>query len=372
MRSLFLKKELDRGKVSEEVLSRHTGHRANTIGKQYREQSSEYGKDQQEWTKIYKNITHKWRLNTGFIKSLQVWFKTVANGFKKLITWAEAMPKNIKLCLDEIYLKGNVYTILSRPGMKKLLGIQYGTKSEKIIKKLKGLPAVFIKNVTEIAIDMSPTMEKIVRWVFVHAMIVIDRFHVRFNINEYIKDTKNRIKRAINKKKPKKSKKRGRPKKGSKSKWRPLKRYGNGETKLELITRVHYQILKNEESRSLPEKRRWKIIKTLADMKWLVTTYEMTQEVYHMYEDQSMTKNRAMDFLNKRIARVRKRKRLVELQAIASMIERRVELIANYFVSRHSNGYGEWQNQRMRRLVFDNKWFINNDYMIFRFIKAFW
>lgn len=113
----------------------------------------------------------------------------------------EFVPKNIKLCLDEIFLKGNVYTVLSRPFFGKMLSFQYGTKSKKIVKKLKKIPKWFIKNVSEVAIDMSPTMEKIVREVFIYALIVIDRFHVRFNINEEIKITKNRIKSAINKKK---------------------------------------------------------------------------------------------------------------------------------------------------------------------------
>ena len=95
-----------------------------------------------------------------------------------------------------------------------MLAIFYGTKSEKIIKKLGLLPYWFIKNVVEIAIDMSPTMEKIAREVFIYAMIVIDRFHVRFNINERIKITKNRIRTRIHKKEGKRKKRpRGRPKK---------------------------------------------------------------------------------------------------------------------------------------------------------------
>jgi transposase len=87
-----------------------------------------------------------------------------------------------------------------------MLAFLYGTISEKITKNLRKLPAWFIKNVSEVAIDMSPTMEKIVREAFTYATIVIDRFHVRFNINEQIKLVKNRIKRAIKKQETKKKK----------------------------------------------------------------------------------------------------------------------------------------------------------------------
>jgi transposase len=130
--------------------------------------------------------------------------------------------------------------------------------------------------------------------------------------------------------------------------------------------------LKNREGWSKSENRRWKIIQDINEMKWLVTSYNMTQELYMIYEDKWMTKDRAISAILNWIARVRKRKRLVELQVIANMIEPRIDYITNYFVSKHSNWYWEWQNQRIRRLVYDNKWFKDDDYMTFRFIKAFW
>jgi len=373
MLSIFLKKEQDRGKVTVETLARHSGHKAWTISKHYTTKSSEYAKDQEEWTGIFKNITFKWWINFGFLESLKLGLRKVFDTMKEIVVGAEYVEKNIRLCLDEINITWGVRTVLSRPLYNKMLAIFYGTKSEKIIKKLGLLPYWFIKNVVEIAIDMSPTMEKIAREVFIYAMIVIDRFHVRFNINERIKITKNRIRTRIHKKEGKRKKRpRGRPKKWAKwSTYREKKRYSNGETKLELLKHWHYQLLKNRNARSLPEKRRWKIITSLSEMKPLVTIYNMTQELYDMYENKSMTKAEATNILIKRIARVRQRKRHIELQVIANMLESRIDYITNYFVSRHSNGFWESLNQRIRRFVFDNRWFINLDYMIFRLIKAF-
>lgn len=63
----------------------------------------------------------------------------------------------------------------------------------------------------------------------------------------------------------------------------------------------------------------------------------MTQEIHEIYEDKNMTKELATEKILKWIVRVRKRKRLTELQTIANMIEKRVDLITNYFVNRHSN-----------------------------------
>ena len=372
MLSIFLKKELDNGKASEELLSRHSWHKAWTISKYYVKQSSDYAKDKNEDTKIYKNIAYKWWINFWLLKMLRFGFKKVFDTVKQIFLWDDLVQKSIKLCLDEIYIKWSVYTVLSWPFMKKMLSIQYWTKAEKIVKKLLSLPRYFIKNVTQVAIDMSPTMAKIVSEVFVNAKIVIDRFHIRFNINELLKDCKNRIKKRISKANPKIKRKRWRPKKWTKKKCRTTKRYGNGETKLEIITRVHYQILKNKKNRSLSEKRRRKVIFGIQSMKWLITTYEMTQELYNMYEDPDMNKNSATRFLKDRIKKARKRKKLEELQSIANMIEKRIDYVTNYFLDKHSNWYGEWQNQRIRRFVFDNKWFINDDYMIFRLTKAFW
>lgn len=113
------------------------------------------------------------------------------------------------------------------------------------------------------------------------------------------------------------------------------------------------------------------IIVKLSEMKPLVTIYNMTQELYDMYADENMTKEKAINILTERIVRVRKLKRHTELQVIANMIEPRIDYITNYFISRHSNGPWESLNQRIRRFIFDHRGFIDLDYMIFRLIKAF-
>lgn len=56
---IFLKKEQDRGKVTVETLARYTGHNAGTISKHYTQKTSEYAKDQEEETGIFKNIAFK-------------------------------------------------------------------------------------------------------------------------------------------------------------------------------------------------------------------------------------------------------------------------------------------------------------------------
>jgi len=68
-----------------------------------------------------------------------------------------------------------------------------------------------------------------------------------------------------------------------KPEYRP-KRYGNGETRLEMLTRSHYQIRKNNKNWTKKEIARWKIIKKLACFKSLVAIYEHSTKLYDIYE----------------------------------------------------------------------------------------
>jgi len=88
---------------------------------------------------------------------------------------------------------------------------------------------------------MSPAMERIAETVFPNAIKVTDRFHVMKNIQDDENALRIRIKTVI-KKQRLESEKEAKLKKGKYT----SEKYMNGETKYELITRVHYQLCKRK------------------------------------------------------------------------------------------------------------------------------
>ncbi len=306
------------------------------ISNQYINKTSDFAKDKKKGWKLYKNISKRWYIN-------------------KDIQWE-------KLCLDEKNVKNKVYTWLSDSKNNKLISWIPWIKSDPIIRKLKKIPKKVRDNIKEVSVDMSNGMEKIARKVFRKAIIVTDRFHVRKLVNDMVWWLKTRLKIKLSREIAKQKKK---------NKKHRIKRYENGETRIEMLTRAHYQIRKNRKNWNVNQRKRWKIIEKLQYFKWVVAIYEMSMELYEIYE-QKISKYEATILMKEWIKKARRYRRIPELLHLADSIERRLDTITNYFVSRHSNWFWEWLNSRIWHIVRDNRWFTNEDYMVFRFIKALW
>jgi transposase len=251
---------------------------------------------------------------------------------------------------------------LSDSKNNKLLAWIPWIKSGTIIKKLKIIPRKIREQIKEVSVDMSNWMEKIARKSFKNAIIVTDRFHVRKLVNDMVWWLKTRLKVKLNREINKLKKKYKKYK---------IKKYVNGESRIEMITRAHYQIRKNRKNWNSNQIKRWNIMKKLQYFKWIIAIYEMSMELYEIYE-QKINKYKATVLMQEWIKKARRYRRIPELLHLADSIEKRLDTITNYFVSRHSNGFWEWLNSRIWHIVRDNRWFANEDYMIFRFIKALW
>ena len=95
-------------------------------------------------------------------------------------------PKNLgpSLSIDETALsQGELYTVITNKAAhgKKgtLVAMVKGTNSETVRKVLEKIPEGQREQVTEVTLDMAPTMERIVRSSFSKAVLVTDRFHVQ-------------------------------------------------------------------------------------------------------------------------------------------------------------------------------------------------
>jgi len=211
---------------------------------------------------------------------------------------------------------------------------------------------------------MANWMIKVARETFTKAIIVIDRYHVRNLVNEMIWAVKIRLKVKLSREEDKRKK----LAKKNKRKYK-IKRYSNGETKLEMLTRSHYQIRKNRKNWTTKEVKRWNIMRKIACFKALIAIYRRWQDLYEIYEKR-IDKKEATILIKWWIKLTRRYSRVPELLHLANSVERKLDWITNYFVSRHNNWYWEWLNSRVWKIVRDSRGFTNNDYMIFRLITA--
>ncbi len=104
-------------------------------------------------------------------------------------------PLNIgsHLSIDETSLtNGELYTIIINKKRRHyegaLVAMIKGTKSEDVCQILKNIPKSLRAKVKEVTLDMSNSMDRIVRERFPNVELVIDRFHVQQLISQALQD----------------------------------------------------------------------------------------------------------------------------------------------------------------------------------------
>ena len=247
----------------------------------------------------------------------------------------------------------------------------------------KRLPWFWRDSINEVSADMSPTIESIVKKLFPNAKIVTDRFHVMKKLLEDVRAVRSRAKTMIKKRvfdeekialERQKNKIQASKKK---DRWRPKKeryfapRYINWETDLETVERLWRQLRKRKKDRNENQRFRRKVAKHIPELAEVIEIYEYLHNLRVIYDKERTReewKNKILKWINEW---VRIREKIVEVNNMIWTIERRIETISNYFISRHSNWFAEWLNSRIQRLISMSRWFKNKDYMIYRIIKLF-
>jgi transposase len=103
-----------------------------------------------------------------------------------------------------------------------------------------------------------------------------------------------------------------------------------------MITRSHYQIRKNRQNWTLKEVKRWRIMKKIPIFKALVAIYNQSMSLYNIYE-MRINKKEANKLMKEWIKSNRRYSRVPEILHLADSVERKLDYITNYFVSRHNN-----------------------------------
>lgn len=285
-----------------------------------------------------------------------------------------------KLCIDEKDIQGQVYTILTNASNSELIGLYPWLKIHEVVKFFKERTDIDWRlGITEVCCDMSSTMEGILRDLFPNAEIVSDRFHVWKNVLEDIWAIRTRTKTAIKKKFNDLQKAYELALKENKDwekkwRWRPKKilsipKLSNGETEIDVITRIGRQIRKRRKDWNENQEKRWEVAKEIVELADLIESYEYIHKLWDIYDETN-----SYDIWKQKIKQwiidwSELREKIDEVWNLVKMIENRFDTICNYFISKHSNGFAEWFHSRIQKLISMSRWFINKDYMIYRIIK---
>lgn len=318
---------------------------------------SDFGKDKRInwWKWIYEWIANKWHCIEGY---KQVW----------------------KLCIDEKDIQGQVYTILTNASNWDLIGMYPWVKMNEVVKFFKERTDIDRRwAIQEVCCDMSTTMEGILKDLFPNAAIVSDRFHVWKNVLDDIWAIKTRAKTAIKKKFNNLQKAYELTLKETQElnkqwRWRPrtilsIPRLLNGETEIDVVTRIWRQIRKRRKDRNQNQERRWEVAKNIPELADLITWYDYIHKLWDVYDEPNnleIWKQKIKQWLTDWSEL---REQIDEVWNLVKTVENRFNTICNYFISRHNNWFAEWFHSRIQKLISMSRWFINRDYMIYRIMK---
>ena len=308
--------------------------------------------------------------------TLEKQYKDVLSGYR---IWSEAshadewlvFPENVgpHLAIDETSLSnGELYTIVTnrdRHGRERcLVAIVAGTKAEDVIKALEKIPQELLDKVEEVTLDLADSMRKIVRSCFSKAIRVIDRFHIQKLACDAVQEMRIRHRwEAIQEANDamEEAKQAGEI-------YKPT-RYGNGDTKKELLARSRYLLFKSGEKWTPRQRERAEILfNEFPDMK---KAYGLSHSLRMIF-----SKNSIKDAA--RLAMARWYNQVEEagfhsFNVIAATFYEHYEDILNFYVNRSSNASAESFNAKIKsfraalRGIVDEKFFLYRISMIYAY-----
>lgn len=303
-------------------------------------------------------------------------YKEVLSGYR---SWSElphadewlVFPENIgsHLAIDETSLSnGELYTIVTNRerhgGEGRLVAVVSGTKSEDVIKALENIPEEKREAVTEITLDLSDSMHKIVRSAFPKAQRVIDRFHIQKLACDAVQEMRIRhrwdaIQEANDE--MENARQKGRE-------YVPF-RYENGDTKKELLARSRYLLFKSADKWTDRQKMRARILFEL---------YPDLQKAYSLSHSLRMifAKNTIKDAA--RLSMAKWYNKVEEagfhsFNVIAATFYEHYDDILNFYNNRSSNAAAESFNAKVKsfraalRGIRDEKFFLYRLSMIYAY-----
>ena len=249
-----------------------------------------------------------------------------------------------KLSIDEVAVtNGELYTVLTNKaahGKKKaLVAMCEGTKASEIAPILATIPLSQRARVKEVTLDMSESMEAIIKRTFPKAVIVTDRFHVQQLISEAVQEVRIDFRwKAIKEEneKIKQAREEGKA-------YRPAV-YKNGDTKKQLLARSRYLLFTSKSNWGARQAERAEIL--FQEFPKVKQAYDLAMMFRFCYEN-SHSIGEAKEQLTGWYQKVPE-KDFDSFVTVAESIRLRETTILNYFIDRSTNASAESFNAKLK------------------------
>ena len=302
-------------------------------------------------------------------------YKQHISGFKdwELRDTAEEyvlFPENIgtHLSIDETCLSHDeLYTIVTNKAFRgkkgSLVAMVKGTKAEVVTDVLRKISAGKRSLVKEVTLDLSPSMQLIVRRCFPCAIQVSDRFHVQKLLGEALEEI--RIKHrweAIEAEND-----RIKLERSQKRQYTP-KTYENGETRRQLLARSKHLLLMHCSKWSEVQQKRAEVLFSLyPDIKECYDRYLELVQIYNLRINDRPT-------LMTKLARWYDRVYKMKLKCFNTVLQtfmNNYQTILNYFDNRSTNASAESFNAKVKAFRAQFRGVRDIPFFIFRLAKIF-
>jgi len=272
-----------------------------------------------------------------------------------------------QLSIDETSLSnGELYTILTNKSAKgrkgTIVAMVEGTCSNKIIEVIERLPEDIRKTVTEVTLDMSSSMHKIVIQSFPNATKVIDRFHVQKLAYDALQEMRiahrwdaineetNAIENA----------------KSNNEKYIP-KVFANGDTKKQLLARSRYLLFKSAEKWTEKQKQRAKILfEQYPDIKKAYNLTHRLRMIFSHTKEKGVAYTKLAKWFNQITESGYK-----SFNTISATIYSHYPEILNFFDNRSTNASAESFNAKIKAFRASQRGVTDISFFLFRLAKIY-
>ena len=278
-------------------------------------------------------------------------------------------PQNMgtHLSIDETSVSnGELYTIVTNKAAKgrkgALVAIVEGTKAGEVIKVLDKIPDSILDQVEEVTLDMSESMNKIVRTCFPKASRVIDRFHVQRLAFDAIQEMRiahrwDAINQETNDKENAKL--------DGVAYKAPI--FENGDTRKQLLARSRHLLFKSPDKWSDKQKLRSKILfEEYPDLK---EAFSLTHSLRMIY-NKNTVKDAARLSLAKWYNKVTDSD-FKSFNSISATVYVHYEEILNFFTNRSTNASAESFNAKIKAFRASLRGVVDIKFFLFRLANIY-
>jgi transposase len=238
---------------------------------------------------------------------------------------------------------GELYTIVTnkkaKGGKGSLVAVVAGTKSADVITVLQKIPIEKREDVSEVTLDMSNSMDVIIKGSFPKSSIVTDRFHVQQLVTEAVQE----IRIALRKKAIKEESRAILRAKKKKRMYQP-QTYANEDTKKQLLARSRYLLFKPSSKWTESQKERSDVL--FKEYPELQHAYNLSMMFRNWYETNT-NKQQAKENLQEWYQKVEEEK-IESFLVAAQSIKAYEDTILNYFNNRSTNASAESFNAKLK------------------------